>query len=275
MKREAYAFENQNTEHNINSVKNVTRRILSLDGNTIRLSLATLICFLVGVTSFIVPVIPTLLFMSEEDALFAVVSIISVICLLGVCLFVFVPCLTGFMLFAKKTVDGDKPKFAEIFAPFRRDVGCGSTLLMPFLLIFRAAIVILPFVGGIMNLPFGKEILSQMTPVEILCDTAFILFLSVLAAGVGAYFSSCFFFVPYIVVSGRAGFFGALVLSFEASRKRRFEIMGYMLTNLARTVLAVLSFMIVWVFYSAPRITVSYFVYCDRVFGVVAPADYE
>ena len=276
MEREDNVLETKNTDCNVNSVKNVTRRILSLDGNTVRLSLATLICVLTGVVAAIVPFVPTLLFMDEEDPMFALVSGISAMFFLGIFIFVFVPCMSGFMFFAKKTVDGDRPKFDRILAPFKGEGRYGPTLLMPVLLLLRVAVVVLPFVGGLMNLPFfSKELISQMTPLELLCDASFIFCLSVLAAVVGAYFSSCFFFVPYIVLSGRARFFKAISLSFRMSSKRRFEIMGQMLANFARTLLAVISFMIIWVFYSAPRITVSYFVYCDRVFGVVDPADYE
>ena len=275
LKREASALKKQNTEHDVNSVKNVTRRILALDGNAVRLSLATLICILVGITAIMVPLVPTMLFASEEDAMFAVVSSMSGIFLLGLLFLVFVPCVSGFMFFAKKTVDGDRPRFVEMLAPFTGKVSYGSTLLMPLLLVFRVAVIVLPFVGGLMNLPFGAEIASMMTPIELMCDASFILCLSILASGVGAYFSSFFFFVPYIVISDRAGFFKAISLSFRMSSKRNFEIMGQMLINFARTLLAALSFMIAWLFYGAPRITVSYFVYCDRVFGVVTPADYE
>ena len=207
-------------------------------------------------------------FVGEEDtSAYGLFALLSFVALVGGFIFVFLPVVSGVMCFAKRTVDGEKPKFISVFEPF----GCKgkkryrSFVLLPFALLLRAAIMFLPFAGGILNFPFFYASAEQMSFFEIVADSAFILALTALATVVGIYISSYFFFVPYLVVSGKARFFASFSMSVKMARTRKSEITKQTISQIPSVILSVLSFMVLWVFYAAPRMLVSYFVYCDSV----------
>ena len=206
-------------------------------------------------------------FGEEEHFAVGIFALLFLVSLFGGFIFVFLPCISGVMCFAKRTVDGEKPKFISVFEPFRckGKKRYRSFVLLPIALALRAAIIFLPFAGGILNLPFFYTSAAQMSFLEILADSAFILALTALATVVGIYISSYFFFVPYLVVSGKARFFASFSMSVKMARTRKSEITKQTISQIPNVLLSVLSFMVLWVFYAAPRMLVSYFVYCDSV----------
>ena len=132
-------------------------------------------------------------------------------------------------------------------------------------MILRALIVFLPVAGGIVNLWLLYTDVSDMTLFMIIADSAFILCLTALVFVFGLYLSSYFFFVPYLVISGKAGFLRAFAISVRMARTRKAEITKQSLSHMPNVLWSVLSFMTLWVFFAAPRMLVSYFVYCDKV----------
>ena len=272
-------YQNIIIESELNSVKNVTRRILKMDGNLVRLILASLICIVIGVASVIVPVAPTALFVIEDEAamtpLAAMVSSFSGIALFGSFVCVFLPCISGFLCFTRKTVNGENPGFIEIFAPFTPRMKYGVSLLLPFVMLIRLVVVVLPVVGGIMNLPFFYEMSGQMSAFEIVADSAFILCLTIFAGCVGVYFSSYLFFVPYLVVSRKMKLFAAIPQSVRMFHKNILAVLKHVLSHTGKVLISLLSFLVLWMIYAAPGISVSYFVFCDKLFLDVTQADYE
>ena len=266
-------------ESEVNSVKNVTHRIIRMDGNLIKLILVSLICIVVGVASVIVPFSPSVLFVDQDEAtitpLAALITSFSVLTFFGAFIFVFLPCVSGVLYFVRKTVSGEKPGFIELFTPFRVRGRYGSALILPIVMILRGVIIVLPLVGGIMNLPLFYEMSSEMSTFELIADSSFILCLAILAACVGAYLSSFLFFVPYLVVSGKAKFFASLVESIRISHRKRIDITRHVISQTGNVFIGLISFLVLWVFVSAPRISVSYFVFCDKIFEEAPQVDYE
>ncbi len=197
----------------------------------------------------------------------SLVALFSVVALFGGFIFVFLPLVSGVMCFAKRTADGEKPRFVSVFEPFtsKQAKMYLSSVLLPLALLLRAAIIFLPVVGGIVNLWLIYTDVSDMTLFMIIADSAFILCLTALAFAVGVYISSYFFFVPYLVISGKTSFFGAFVKSVKMAHTRKAEITKQTLSQMPNVFVSVLSFMVLWVFFAAPRMLVSYFVYCNEV----------
>ena len=266
-------------ESEVNSVKNVTRRIIRMDGNYIKLVLVSLICIVVGVASLIVPFAPSVLFIDQEEATItpvaALISSFSALAFFGLFIFVFLPCISGVLYFTRKTVSGDKPKFIEMFAPFTTRGRYGSSLLLPIVILIRGVVILLPLIGGIMNLPLFYEMSSEMSTFELIADSSFILCLTILAVCVAAYFSSYLFFVPYLVVSGKANFFASIVESIRMSHKNKLDTTKHILSHSGNVIISLLSFLVLWIILAVPRISVSYFVFCDKIFEDVPQADYE
>ena len=169
------------------------------------------------------------------------------------------------MCFAKRTVDGEKPRFYAVLEPFfckdqRRYL---SFVMLPLAVALRVAIILLPLAGGIINV---WRIFTDATGtpwIMMIADSAFVLALTVLALAVGVYLSSYLFFVPYLVVSGKAGFFAAFAISVKMAKTRNVEITKQTFMQAPSVIWSVLSFLVLWVILAAPRMLVSYFVYCN------------
>ena len=255
--------------HSVNSTKEVTHRILGSDGNAIRLSFVTMICIFSAVFLLIVSIWPVVLFQGQDGAEFflGLAGLFALAVLVGGFLFGFFPLISGVMCFAKRTVDGEKPRIISLFEPFTRKNQNRfiSFVLLPAVLILRALIVFLPVAGGVVNLWLLYTDISQMSLFMIIADSAFILCLTALVFVFGLYLSSYFFFVPYLVISGKAGFFRAFAISVKMAQTRKAEITKQSLGQMPSVIVSVLSFMTLWVLFAAPRMLVSYFVYCDEV----------
>ena len=253
-----------------NSIKEVTRRILRSDGNTVKLSILTLLCILLGVLILVASSWLVVFFMGEggESLPFAdIAALASFAVLVGGFLLVFLPLVSGVICFAKRTADGERPRFAAVLEPFfcKNQKRYVQLVFLPLILALRVDVMLLPLACGIVNLWRIYTDVSGMSPFMIVADSAFVLALTVLAFAVGAYLSSYLFFVPYLVISGKAEFFDAIVRSVKMAHTRKLEITKYTLSQMPNALLSVLSFMVLWVLLAAPRMLVSYFVYCDEI----------
>ena len=254
-----------------NSVSAVSRRILSADTNTVRLSMATLFCILLGM--FIIVTSVSLLMLGENDAAsqtpsaFSALPWLSLAISLGGLVFAFLPCVAGVVFFARRTVNGERPSFTVIFEPFRakRKNKYLTSVLLSAVILLRVAVIVLPIVCGILNLPFFSDDFSQMSFLGVVGSCALVLFLSSAALVTGVYISILLFFVPYLLIEGETGFFKSLAVSVRMTRGRKGQILIYMLSKAPNIILSVISFMVLWVFWAAPRMLVSYFVYCDSI----------
>ena len=202
-----------------NSTGAVARRILSADGNTVKLSIVTLLCILVGmlvlITSSWLGTVLASGVLADMPIAVALVSTLSLTVLFGGAIFLFLPCITGAVIFARRTVDGEKPKFAALLEPFavKNKKKYISSILLPIAILTRAFIIFLPFVGSILTARLFVSDFSGMSLGGIVARSAFVFCLSAVALAVGMYLSTYFFFVPYLLVEERAGFIAAFSMS--------------------------------------------------------------
>ena len=110
----------------VNSCRNVTRRILRADGNTVKLSVVSLLCILTLVLMLMLSSWFVMFFIGdvqniesiESNIVVDIGSVASFAVLVGGFIFVFLPLVSGVMCFAKRTVDGEKPRFYAVLEPF-------------------------------------------------------------------------------------------------------------------------------------------------------------
>ena len=252
----------------VNSTASVTRRILAADGNTVKLSLATLFCILMGIlvvitSSWLLSVIAS--GASSAPLALGVLSALSFLILAGGFIFLFLPCVSGVIIFARRTVNGEKPTLGALLEPFlaknkRKYI---NSILLPIALMIRMAVIFLPLVLGVISLPLVND--ADASFFAVAASGVFLLCFLLAALAVGMYISSYFFFVPYLMVEQNAGFFEAFFLSVRMARRRKRDITLEMLSAVPSVIISVLTLMVLWVFYAAPKILVSYFVFCDRI----------
>lgn len=258
-----------------NSNRNVTRRILRADGNTVKLSVVSLLCILTLVLMLMLSSWFVMFFIGdvqniesiESNIVVDIGSVASFAVLVGGFIFVFLPLVSGVMCFAKRTVDGEKPRFYAVLEPFlcKDEKRYFSFVLLPLAIALRVAIILLPLAGGIINV---WRIFTDATGTPwfmMIADSAFVLALTVLAIAVGVYISSYFFFVPYLIISGKMSFFSAFAASVKMAKTRKAEIAKQTLSQAPCVLWSVLSFLVLWVILAAPRMLVSYFVYCNEI----------
>ena len=258
-----------------NSNRNVTRRILRADQNTVKLSVVSLFCVLTLVLILVVSSWFVIFFIGdtqniesiESNILADMAALASVASMVGGFIFVFLPLASGVMCFAKRTVDGEKPSFLAVLEPFlcKDQKRYFSFVLLPLAIALRVAIMLLPLAGGIINIWRIFANASDASWIVMIADSAFVLALTVLALAVGVYLSSYFFFVPYLIISGKMSFFSAFAASVKMAKTKKAEIAKQTLSQAPCVLWSVLSFLVLWVILAAPRMLVSYFVYCNEI----------
>ena len=253
----------------VNSTRAVSRRILSMDMNTVRLAVATLIAIFAIIVSFAVPVIISQIFIGQVET-FAEEMILLFFFSTALLALVFLalPTASGLVSFARDTVLGKKPSLWVMLEAFRDKKGHNRAIALPFVVMLRAIIIFLPLCGGIMNLPFFYANVKTMNLFEIIADSSFILCLTLLAFAVGAYLSSFFYFMPYLMVSEKMGFFKSLAMSVRAALPRQMELTRKTLSECGLLLLSALSLFVLLPLFAVPRMLVSYFVYCNKAFGL-------
>ena len=265
-----YEFDKTKSVEPVNSTSNVTRRILRSDANVLRLSVVTLFCIFLAFVILAACSLPSVFFEFTDDIetlsdeIVAILSA-STLLLIACFVFIFLPIASGVIFFVKLTVDGEHPRFADVFYAFRTGKRYFRSMLLPVVLAIRAMLVVLPLVGGILNLPILSPEYAESSLLIAASESAFVLFATIAAVAVGAYISSYLYFVPYLVVAQSKGMIPAIKLSVYLARTRRMEILRMSLRSMLYAVISVASFLIFWVVYAMPQISVSYFVYCNEV----------
>ena len=260
-------FNKDDSVESSNSVGAVTKRIVRADGNGLKLSLLTL-CFLLFAFAFLVLcTLPPLFVDGGGEMLSPIELLVYAVSSFGLAagiVFLVFPIATGIMCFAKHTVDGDRPYFLTVASPFAKGFYL-HTIAVQLIILVRMLLIALPMVGGISYLPFFFENYAETPVFFLVADSAYVICSSVAAMLVGAYFSSFLFFAPYLMVSKKMRVFDAVSESFRMSRKRHGEIIKMTARGVLDLIVSVLSFMVLFVIYAMPRMTVSYFVYCNSV----------
>ncbi len=251
-----------------NSIESVTKRILKTDGNGFKLSLLTL-AFLMIVFAFLVLfTLPPILFgVDSAEEISVAVALVCTLCDLAILagfVLLAVPIASGIMYFASYTVCGLRPYLLHVATPFEKGLYFRSIAIQTIIFV-RMLIVGLPFVGGLAYLPIFFTDYTESSFFFILTDSAFVICSTIAATLVGAYFSSFLFFAPYLIISQNKGVFSAISESFRISKGRRLKIMTMTARGLFDLILSALSFMVLFVIYAMPRMTISYFVYCNSV----------
>ena len=254
-----------------NSLERVTARILKTDGNTVKLSLATL-AFGVVAIAFLVALafVPSVFYLDSTDEISLAVALIctvSDLAILAGIVFIAVPLATGIMYYAMFTVLGFKPYFIELFMPFERGLYWRS-IATQIIVFTRILIIALPLAGGITYLPLFFADFAETSPLLVIVDSAFVLCETIAATFIGAYLSSFLFFAPYLIIAHNKKASVAILESFRLGRGRRLEIVKMTMRSVLDMFLSAISFMVLFVVYAMPRMTVSYFVYCNKVAGI-------
>ena len=249
------------------SVGAVTARILRTDRNALRLSLATLVCILSVMMTYIVSCLPVLFLVGDsqipQSALEVFMALLMLLMLMCGIVFLCVPCVSGYVSFSVKLARGENPPFVEIFAPFRSAKRYFASFSQVFAIALRVMIFVMPLVGGIVSMElFGKY--SIHSTIELAARTAYDVFAIVAVLCVSAFFSSYLYFAPYLISCGMKAR-AAFRESVRMSKQRRIEIIKQSFSQTGRILLAIISFGVLFVLYTAPHMSVSYAVYCEGV----------
>ncbi len=253
-----------------NSLANVTKRIIKTDGNGLKLSLLTLCFFMLLFGFLVLCTFPTVFFGTETaetvSLLEGFVYTLSSLALLVGIIFLILPSATGIMYYAMLSVFGLKPCFLYVVMPFGRG-NYFRSIEVQLIVILRMLAIGLPLIGGLSYLPVVFAELSESSPFLMITESAFIICATLAATLVGAYFSSFLFFAPYLILAGKMKPFAALAESCRMSRARHAKIIKMSVRGLFDLLISALSLMVLYVLYAMPRMSVSYFVYCNSVIG--------
>ncbi len=242
---------------NVNSTSNVTHRILSMDSNRMRLVFAQVIVLLFVASILIISSVPTYIFSYVDEngelmtndllagfsGLFLIVSFFAVL----------PPLLHGYSRFSMKLSNGEHPVITEIFSPFLSVKKYFSSLGLCFVKLVRIFLIVIPTVGGISFL---------ISHYSNLPEAIFIFFCILAAAYAGAYMSSFIFFAPYLILKEK-NFLEAIKSSVRMSRETRAKVTAHTVSHTPSAFAGILSFGVLALIYTIPRISVSYYVFCN------------
>ena len=259
--------ENLSESHTaINTPNAVTRRILALDANRLLLIFAQMICVLVGVAIYIASFVPPYIFsyVDENGELILpdAITNVSLIIMFAAFFFILFPLLAGYSSFAMKTARGEKPSILELFSPFRGPKKYFASFCHTLIKLTRLLLVTLPAIGGVFSAPIFWGLDEDASILAALAESAFVLFSAFTAVCVGAYLASFLFFAPYLMQNGM-GFIPSLREAFRMSRTRRTEITKHTMSHTPSTMAGVLSFGVLALIHTIPKMSVSYCVFCD------------
>ena len=126
--------------------------------------------------------------------------------------------------------------------------------------------IFMPMAGGVVFLlHFGNDgTFSAISPFEISALFVYAAFTVIAGMIVGVYLSSFLFFAPYLMLDGMK-LRTAICTSVKMSSREneRINITRHVVSHTLSIIAAILSLGVLFVFYTAPRISVSYYVYCD------------
>lgn len=254
-------------KEDINSCRKVSRRILSSDGNLMKLSFAALIC----IVALMFPIVlgNAALYFSgaalagDDMSAMALGGFSFLTLLFGAFVCFTLPVIYGMYGFARKTVGGEKPSVKELFSPFSE--AYGRSIFAGAVTLARILFTTLPIVGGIALIPTVWDMLGGDSSFLSVCAVCLVILATVAAECAVLFAQSYLFFFNALVLRGVAPR-KAFAISVRMSRGRRVKITEYMMGFFWHVVASVLSFGLLFVIYTVPLMTVSYFVYTDKFF---------
>lgn len=249
--------------HENNSVKEVTRRILKLDGNSLTLAVGFLVCIVLCITP-IVAFYAGWYLLSSENIFLGLFGHLLVPAMLVGFVFLFLPVIVGYMSLARDTANGKGNGLLGLFSVYTGPKKYFKSVLLSVLLIVYVIFVAVFFVGGFVQF---QACAAMVGADQVILLIPFWLCTFIAAAFVLAYIASCVFFVPYIYLNG-GKLKGAIIASVKISAKYRLQIIKLEFSYLLHLLVGILSLGVLLVIRSAPKISVSYFVFCNRVFDV-------
>lgn len=229
-------------------------------GNLLKLCLGVCIC----TASVIIPLMITsllsifLLTGTEElsptiyDALYAVgfllVAVLSV------------PVIGGFFGLSYNLYKGKKTHLAQIFLPFTSAKIYFKVVLVGIPMLLRwVAVASIPMVAFSM---FSETTVSEYWLVNF--SVYFVaMTVSVIFAGLLAFFTSHMFFVPYFICNG-CEISEAFVRSRIAMRGRKLKLAGYIFGFTGIFLLSLLTIGSLFVIYTIPMMVLAYFIYAEQ-----------
>ena len=247
-----------------NSVKAVSRRILQMDGNTLTLILGFIVCAILYISPMVIAWAITYL-APEESLFFVMLQLLAMLIMLCGFVMVSLPCAAGYATLARDIVNGKKPSLLCFFSVFTDKKRYPRAILYALILMAYIAAAALVFAGGFAQLDASLIAITDADFFKMLALFAFWLCAFIAAALVFAYFSSYMFFVPYGYLEGKK-FKDAVKESVAASGKCRAQIIKLEFSYLGHLLVGFLSLGVLLVIRSAPMISVSYVVFCNRIF---------
>ena len=247
-----------------NSVKEVSRRILQTDGNTLTLIIAFIVCVILFISPLMISWVVAYL-APAESIFFVMLQPVAVLILFGGFVFVSLPSIAGYATLAGDIVNGKRSGLLSLFSIYKDAKRYFRVMLHALLTIVYLALAALVFAGGFVQLNASFIALSGAGFFEILSLVAFWLVAFLAAMIIFAYLSSYVFFVPYAYLEGRK-LKDAVKESVAASKKCRAQIIKLEFSYLGHLLIGLLSLGVLLVIRCAPKISVSYFVFCNRVF---------
>ena len=246
-----------------NSVNEVTRRILKLDGNSLTLAVGFLVCIVLCITPIVAFLAGWYLLSSENIFLGLFGNLLAPAMIVGF-VFLFLPIVAGYMSLARDAVNGKKNGLLELFSVYRGPKKYFKSVLLSVLLIAYVIFAAVFFIGGFVHFRASAAMVGAD---QVILLIPFLLCTFIAALFVLAYITSCVFFVPYIYLNG-GKLKGAIRGSVKISAKYRSQIIKLEFSYLLHLLVGILSLGVLLVIRSAPKISVSYFVFCNRIFEI-------
>lgn len=247
-----------------NSVNEVTRRILKMDGNTLTLCVGFLICLLLCITPIVLSYVISYL-LPPENIFFGLFQLASVLVMFGGLIFLSLPTMAGYLNLAKDITCGKEHNFISLFLVYTNSRKYFKAIWYAVLSILFAVLAAFVFIGGFVQLKACINALDSVGGFEIASLVLYWLCSFVAAVLIFAYLTSYLFFVPYVYLDG-AKLKDAVRMSVAKSKTCRTQIIKQEFLYLFYLLLGIITLGVVLVIRSVPKISVSYFVLCNSVF---------
>ncbi len=252
-----------------NSVRAVSKRILSIDGNHLRLVLGVIISVVAAMLPIFLSSLPLLfgapVFDEHGEIMISdFAAVLELLTIIAVLVFISMPIISGVLLFSAKLVRGTHPTLVEILAPFRMPRLFWRAIMLGAVTVITVALPIFATVGGIAVTCAVIEYLGDISVAILLAVVIFMLCLILLALAVSLYASSYLFFVSEFTFRGMK-IKKAISESVVRTQGKHAIIVREMLKLLPHAILSVLTLGVYFVLLAAPRMLVTYFVLVNKL----------
>ncbi len=252
-----------------NSETAVSSRILRMDGNQMKLALASLLCIVALVFPFVLANAGIYFFgvyYEDGELMMTGLSVLAYpILLLGAGILVSLPCVCGIYTLAARISRGEMPPVSVILEPFVSSKAYSSAISSGFVAILRIAIVASPAVGGIALLGGALDMVNVFSLMIKAAVVVFMILAIAAASCMAVLLQSYLFFYEALRQRGMT-FWGAICASVRMSRGRKLDIFRYLCSHAELVILSVITLGMIVPFYTVPKMSVSYFVYTDKYF---------